>query len=93
DIAEALAPTLKEVVLAVKAVLRDTPPELAADVMDRGMIISGGGAQLRNIDELIRRAVGVPAFVAEDPFYCVARGTGIVLENLDIYKRAIQSHR
>lgn len=93
DIAEALTPTLKEVVLALKSVLRDTPPELAADVMDRGMIISGGGALLRNIDEMLRRAIGVPAFIAEDPFYCVAKGTGIVLDNLDIYKRAIQSHR
>lgn len=93
DIAEALTPTLKEVVLALKSVLRDTPPELAADVMDRGMIISGGGALLRNIDEMLRRAIGVPAFIAEDPFYCVAKGTGIVLDNLDIYKRVIQSHR
>lgn len=91
EIAEAMDPVLKEVVLAVKSVLRETPPDLAADVMDRGMIISGGGALLRNVEQMLSRAVGVPAFIAENPFYCVAKGTGLVLDNLELYKRAIQT--
>ena len=92
EVAEALSFPLKEIVQAVKTVLRDTPPELAADVIDRGMIVSGGGAMLRNIDELLMRATGTPAYIAEDPLTCVARGTGIVLDNLEIYKRAVMSH-
>jgi rod shape-determining protein MreB len=92
EVAEALSAPLKEIVQAVKAVLRDTPPELAADIIDRGMIVSGGGALLRNIDELLLRATGTPAYIADDPMTCVARGTGIVLDNLEIYKRAIMSH-
>ena len=73
----------------IKVVLRDTPPELSADVMDKGMIISGGGALLRNIDELIAQATGVPCFIAENPLLCVAKGAGVVLENLEDYKRSI----
>lgn len=92
EVAEALSAPLKEIVQAVKAVLRDTPPELAADVIDRGMIVSGGGAMLRNIDELLMQTTGTPAYIAEDPLTCVARGTGIVLDNLEIYKRAVMSH-
>lgn len=92
EVSDALAVPLKEIVQAVKSVLRDTPPELSADVIDRGMIITGGGALLRNIDELFLQAIGTPAYIAEDPLTCVARGTGIVLDNIDIYKRAVMSH-
>lgn len=92
EVAEALSAPLKEIVQAVKSVLRETPPELVADVIDRGMIVSGGGAMLRNIDELLMQATGTPAYIAEDPITCVARGTGIVLDNLEIYKRAVMSH-
>jgi len=61
--------------------------------MDKGMIISGGGALLRNIDELIARSTGVPCFIAEDPLLCVAKGTGVVLENLEAYKKSIMAKR
>ena len=89
EICEALSERLGEVVQVVKTVLRETPPELSADIMDKGMILSGGGALLRNIDELIARATGVPCFLAEDPLLCVAKGTGKVLENLEAYKKSI----
>jgi rod shape-determining protein MreB len=89
EVCEALSERLGEVVQVVKTVLRDTPPELSADIMDKGMILSGGGALLRNIDELIARATGVPCFLAEDPLLCVAKGTGKVLENLEAYKKSI----
>jgi rod shape-determining protein MreB len=92
EVAEALSGPLKEIVQAVKSVLRDTPPELAADVIDRGMIVAGGGALLKNIDELFLHSTGTPAYIADDPLACVARGTGIVLDNLEIYKRAVMSH-
>jgi len=75
--------------VATKSVLYDTPPELSADVMEKGMILSGGSALLRNIDELLSRATGVPAYVADEPLLCVVKGTGIALENLDSYKRSI----
>ncbi|MEX0916508.1 MAG: rod shape-determining protein [Candidatus Spechtbacterales bacterium] len=93
EITDAIAGQLKEIVHAVKSVLRETPPELAADVMDRGMILSGGGAQLRYLDQLLSEATGVPAYVAEEPMLCVAKGTGIALENLEVYKRSIMSKR
>ncbi|MBA7634679.1 Cell shape-determining protein MreB [subsurface metagenome] len=91
--AEAISETLVEIIQVIKQVLRDTPPELSADVMDKGMVLSGGGALLRNMDELIAQSTGVPCFMAEDPLLCVAKGTGVVLENLDIYKKSIMSKR
>jgi rod shape-determining protein MreB len=93
EIAEALSPVLREIVQTVKYVLRDSPPELAADIIDRGMIISGGGALLRNIDELFMQTTDTPAYIAEDPLTCVARGTGIILDNLELYKRSLMSHK
>ncbi|MFZ2414826.1 MAG: rod shape-determining protein [Minisyncoccia bacterium] len=92
EIAEAINGPMKEIIQAVKNVLSETPPELAADVMDRGMIVSGGGAQLRNIDELLRKATGVNAYIAEEPLFCVAKGTGVVLDNLEVYKKSIITH-
>jgi len=80
---------LREIVQIIKNVLEVTPPELCADIMDRGIIISGGGALLKNIDALITKITGVPAAIADDPLFCVARGTGIVLDNLEAYKRSI----
>jgi rod shape-determining protein MreB len=74
---------------AVKTVLQNTPPELAADIIDRGIIMSGGSSLLRNLDQLITRATGIPAYIADEALLCVAKGTGIVLENLDAYKRSI----
>jgi rod shape-determining protein MreB len=93
EIAEAVSDPLSEIVQVMKVVLRDTPPELSADIMDKGMVLSGGGALLRNIDGLIARTIGVPCFVAEDPLLCVAKGTGLVLENLDVYKKSVMSKK
>src|SRR3989339_847090 len=89
EITEAINEQLREIVQIIKSVLEVTPPELSADIMDRGIVISGGGALLKNIDTLITRVTGVPASIAEDPIFCVARGTGAVLENLDTYKKNV----
>lgn len=91
DITDAVQNELEGIIAAVKNVLYETPPELSADVMDKGMILSGGSSLLRNIDQLISRATGVPAYVADDALLCVAKGTGIALENLESYKRSILS--
>ena len=93
EVCEAISDRLSEIVQVVKIVLRDTPPELSADIMDKGMILSGGGALLRNMDELIAQTTGVPCFLAEEPLLCVAKGTGVVLENLEIYKKSIMSKK
>lgn len=93
DTTEALQHDLEGLIQAVKDVLHDTPPELSADVIDKGIIISGGSSKLRNLDELISQATGVACYVADEPLLCVAKGTGIALENLESYKRAIMSTR
>ena len=93
EVAEAISEQLKEIVRAVKAVLQETPPELASDIMHKGMVLSGGGALLRNIDELLFKVTGVPCVRAKDPLLCVAKGTGVVLDNLNIYKRSIMSKK
>ncbi len=93
EITEALSEQLREIVQIIKNVLEVTPPELCADIMDRGITISGGGALLKNIAVLINRITGVPAHIADDPLFCVARGTGIVLENLDVYKKNVVAKR
>jgi rod shape-determining protein MreB len=89
EITEALQDELREVINAIKKVFQETPPELAADIMDKGMVLSGGGALLRNIDQLITKTIGVPCYVADDPILCVIKGIGIALDNLEIYKRTI----
>jgi rod shape-determining protein MreB len=73
--------------------LQETPPELAADIIDQGITLTGGTAQLRNLPELIYRRTGVKAQVADEALFCVAKGTGFALEHLDIYKRSILSKR
>lgn len=93
DTVEALQHDLSQLIEAVKEVLHATPPELSADVMDKGIIMSGGSSMLRNLDELVARATGVPTYVAEEPLLCVAKGTGIALENLESYKRSILATR
>lgn len=93
EISEAIQEQLREIIQAVKNVLQETPPELCADIMDRGIVISGGGALLKNIDVLINRVTGVPARIADDPLLCVARGTGIVLNNLDVYKKNVMAKK
>jgi len=89
DIVEATEAALEGILDTVKDVLHNTPPELSADVIDKGIIMSGGTSLLRNIDQLVSRATGVPAYIADDAYFCVAKGTGIALENLDFYKRSI----
>lgn len=93
EITEAIADNLREIIQTIKIVLHDTPPELSADVMDKGMVLSGGGALLKNLDELISQATGVPCYIAEDPLFCVAKGTGIALEHLEVYKRSVMSKK
>jgi rod shape-determining protein MreB len=89
EVTEALQDELREVINAIKKVFQETPPELAADIMDKGMVLSGGGALLRNLDQLITKTIGVPCYVADDPLFCVIKGIGIALDNLEIYKRTI----
>ncbi len=89
DVVEALQHELEVLISAIKQVLYETPPELSADVMDKGIIMSGGSSMLRNLDQLVAQATGVPTYLAEEPLLCVAKGTGIALENLDSYKRSI----
>lgn len=86
-----IAEPLKEVIHAIRTVFQDTPPDLSADIMEKGIVLSGGTSALRNIDVFITQKTGVSCVVADDPLLCVAKGTGIALENLDLYKRAIQS--
>lgn len=93
EIAEAIKDTLEEIIHCIKRVLRDTPPELAGDIMDKGMVVAGGGACLQNIANLISQRTGVPCFVADDPLRCVAKGTGAVLDNLDIYKKSLMAKK
>lgn len=93
DITQALQHDLEGLIEAVKEVLHRTPPELSADVIDKGIIMSGGSSQLRNLDELISQATGVACYVADEPLLCVAKGTGIALENLENYKRSIMATR
>src|SRR5438309_2317439 len=73
EITEAMDPVLQQIIGAVKGVLEETPPELASDVIDKGMVLSGGGALLRNMDKLLTQVTGVACYVAENPLYCVAR--------------------
>jgi len=89
DITEAVNPPLMQIIGAVKGVLEDTPPELAADIIDKGIVMSGGTSQLRNFDKLMTEETGVPSHVAEEALYCVVRGTGTVLENIELWKRSV----
>jgi len=89
EIVKAIDAELRQIVKAIKDVFQDTPPELSADIIDQGIIMTGGTSQLRNLPELVFRRTGVKAHLAEDPLYCVAKGTGIALEHLDTYKKSI----
>jgi len=89
EITEAIRPTLNQIVGAVKNVLEETPPELAADIIDKGIVMSGGTSLLRGFDKYLTQEIGVPAHVAEDPLLCVVKGIGLALDNIDLYKRAI----
>jgi len=89
EVTEAMQDELREIINTIKKVLQEAPPELAADVMDKGMVLSGGGALLKYLDQLIAKTIEVPCYVAEDPLFCVIKGIGIALDNLDLYKRTI----
>ncbi len=93
EVASAIGETLQEILTAVKQVLRDTPPELAGDIMERGLTISGGGGQLPNIADYFTQQTGVPAAVAEDSLRCVAKGAGTILDNLEVYKKSLMSSK
>lgn len=93
DVTDAIQTDLQGIIDKVKEVFHDTPPELAADIIERGITMSGGTSLLRNIDELLSRATGVTTHVAEDALLCVAKGTGIALENLEVYKRSLVGAR
>jgi len=89
EVTEAIAEALAAIVGVVRAVLRDTPPELSSDIIDRGMVLVGGGALLRNMDRLLTKETGVPCSVAEDSMECVAKGAGRALENYHVLKRSM----
>ena len=91
EIVEAISPYLMEIGQSCREVFNQTPPEIVADVMEKGIILSGGTAQLSKIDGFFRKILGVPVYLAEDPYFCVAKGTSIILEHLDVYKRTLLS--
>lgn len=93
EIFEALSVPLGKIVKIVKEVLEEVPPELAADIIDKGVVMTGGTSTLRNLDQLLRDEIGVPAAVAEEPMRCVIKGIGVALENLDLYKRSLKTRR
>ncbi|MDO9574445.1 MAG: rod shape-determining protein, partial [Candidatus Contubernalis sp.] len=80
---EAIQESLMEVIMCIKMVLEKTPPELSGDIIEKGIVLTGGGAQLEGLERLVSQHTGVPAFIAEDPVSCVAKGAGKVLEHLD----------
>ena len=90
---EAIGRPLGQIVSMVKQVLEEIPPELSSDIIDKGIVMSGGTSQLTNLDRLMTDETGVPCHVAEEPMMCVIRGTGVALENIDLYKRSITRRR
>lgn len=93
EIAEALTPHLLDIATSVQNVFHATPPELVADIMEKGIVLSGGGAQIRSLDEFFRRMTGVPTYLAEEPLFCVAKGAGLILTHLDVYKKTLLNKR
>ena len=89
EVVEAIRPILLQIISAAKGVLEETPPELASDIIDKGIVMSGGTSMLRNFDRFLTELTGVPCHVAEEPLLCVVRGTGVALENLDLYKKSL----
>lgn len=93
EVTKAIENEMREISKAIKFVLQETPPELASDIIDHGIVMTGGGSLLHNITDLVYRATGVKAYVAENALFCVARGTGIALEHLDVYKKSLFGKR
>lgn len=92
EVNKAVTPVLLQMIGAIKSVLEQTPPELASDIVDKGIVLAGGTSMLKNLDKLVTKEVGVAAVVAEEPLLCVVRGTGVALENLELYKRSIRKN-
>lgn len=90
DVNAAMAKPLSQIIGVVKSVLEETPPELSSDIIDKGIVMSGGTSTLRNLDTLMTKEVGVPAYVAEEPLLCVVKGTGRAIENIDVYRKALR---
>lgn len=90
DVYRAMQKPLSQIVGVVKAVLEETPPELSSDIIDKGIVMSGGTSSLRNLDKLLTKEAGVPAYVAEEPLLCVVKGSGKAIENIDLYRRALK---
>jgi rod shape-determining protein MreB len=93
EILDALQEPLSGIVSAIMVALEQSPPELASDISEKGMVLTGGGALLRNLDKLLAQETGLPVIVADDPLSCVAKGTGAVLDNLDLYKKSIMAKK
>jgi len=89
EVTEAMKPALNAITAMIKEVLEETAPELSSDIIDKGIVMSGGTSQLRNFDKFLTQELGVSCHVAEDPLFCVVKGTGIALENIELYKRSI----
>jgi rod shape-determining protein MreB len=90
EVVEAISEPLEAIVGAVRTVLERTPPELASDIIDRGMVMTGGGSLLRHIDELMTQVTGIPCYVADNPLQCVALGTGIALDRLEVLRDSLK---
>ncbi len=93
EIVKAISKELRDMIKAIKDVLQETPPELASDIIDNGITMTGGSSMLRNLPELVFRRTGVKARLAEDPLFCVVKGTGVALDHLDTYKKTIISKK
>jgi rod shape-determining protein MreB len=91
QIADALQEPVSQIIEAVKVALEATPPELAADIVDKGIVLTGGGALLTNLDQLLREETGLPVSIADEPLSCVALGTGKVLEHINTHKQVLSS--
>jgi len=89
EVCEAIKDYLSEIAQLVKEVLRETPPELAADIMEKGIILTGGTSLLRNFPQFLSKSLGVPTILVEEPLLAVAKGTGVILENLDLYRKLL----
>jgi len=93
EVCEAISDVLAEIMATVKQVLSETPPEISADIMNKGIIMAGGGALLPKINELVAQSSGVPCFIADEPLFCVIKGTGTVLDHLEEYKKVVMSKK
>jgi len=93
EIAEALTPHLLDIAASVQSVFNSTPPELVADIMEKGIVLSGGGSKIKHIDEFFKRMTGVPCYMAEEQLFCVAKGTSLILSHLDVYKKTLLNKR